>query len=45
MTKHPSYKNESQDARRHDKHDATHPEMKENKNRDKTTDRTHSKKR
>ena len=28
MTDHKKFKNESQDARRHDKHDATHPDEK-----------------
>ena len=43
MTHHKQYQQESQDARRHDKHDATHPDMKDNKNKVKT-DQNHSKK-
>ena len=43
MTHHKSYKNESQDARRHDKHDATHPETKEHKEHTKP-EPTHGKK-
>ena len=43
MTQHKRYKNESQDARRHDKHDAAHPDEKEVKYQEKT-DRHHSKK-
>ena len=36
MTEHKKYKNESQDARRHDKHNAAHPEVKDDKNHTKT---------
>lgn len=36
MTQHKSYKNESQDARRHDKHDATHPYEKSDKEKGKS---------
>lgn len=32
MSNHKSYKNESQDARRHDQFHATHPDEKANKN-------------
>ena len=35
MTHSKQYKNESQDARRHDKHNATHPDAKEHKNHSK----------
>jgi len=35
MTEHKKYKNESQDARRHDKHNATHPDDKSGKNHEK----------
>lgn len=36
MTHHKKYKNESQDARRHDQQNSTHPDAKEQKNRTKT---------
>ena len=35
MTHHKNYDNESQDARRHTKHNATHPEEKSGKNQSK----------
>lgn len=35
MTDHKKFKNESQDARRHDKHDVTHPNEKYSNQRDK----------
>lgn len=37
MTHDKKFKNESQDARRHDKHNETHPEDKMNKNPNKST--------
>jgi len=35
MTRNKKFKNESQDARRHDKHDAAHPDEKRNKHHEK----------
>ena len=35
MTRSKKFKNESQDARRHDKHNATHPEEARDKHREK----------
>ncbi len=43
MTHHKKYKNESQDARRHDQQQTTHPDTKEQKNRPKL-DENHNKK-
>lgn len=36
MTDHKNYKNESQDARRHDKHNAAHPDAKTHKKQEKS---------
>ena len=44
MTHHKNFKNESQDARRHDKHNAAHPDEKNNKNQNKKNEEYDKKK-